>query len=122
MTAVVDPTEAGPVESALSERGWQLTHILNTHHHWDHTGGNLSLKSRHNAKVAQIHVFFVIFFMLNIAYALPPSAQVVGPAEDKDRIPGIDIALSDGATWQLGSHTVHVLHTPGHTRGMYLNK
>ena len=42
--AVVDPSEPGPVRAALAKTGWRLTHILNTHHHPDHTGGNLEIK------------------------------------------------------------------------------
>lgn len=37
-TAVVDTPEVAPIVAALERRGWRLTHILNTHHHWDHTG------------------------------------------------------------------------------------
>ena len=44
-TAVVDPAEAPPVQEALKARGWRLTHILNTHHHFDHIGGNDELKA-----------------------------------------------------------------------------
>jgi hydroxyacylglutathione hydrolase len=43
-TASIDAPEAGPIEAALSERGWSLSHILVTHHHADHTGANLALK------------------------------------------------------------------------------
>jgi len=42
--AVVDPSEPGPVRAALAKKGWTLTHILNTHHHLDHCGGNLALR------------------------------------------------------------------------------
>ena len=48
---MVDPSEAGPVNRVLEERGLTLTHILCTHHHADHTGGNLALKEQHNAQV-----------------------------------------------------------------------
>mgnify|MGYP001501578622 CR=1 FL=1 len=41
-TATVDTPEVGPIEAALEEKGWQLTHILNTHHHFDHAGGTRS--------------------------------------------------------------------------------
>ncbi|GBG90658.1 hypothetical protein CBR_g51006 [Chara braunii] len=93
VTGIVDPSEARPVIKALEKRGLALTHILNTHHHHDHTGGNLELKRRYGG------------------------AQVVGPAADKARIPGIDVALQEGDTWHFGSHLMHVLDTPGHTRG-----
>lgn len=41
----------------------------------------------------------------------------MGPKADEDRIPGIDVALADGETWEFGSLTMHVFDTPGHTRG-----
>jgi len=41
----------------------------------------------------------------------------VGPKADEDRIPGIDVALADGETWDFGGLTMHVFDTPGHTRG-----
>lgn len=48
---VVDPSEAVPVIEALTRKNRNLTYILNTHHHYDHTGGNLELKARYGAKV-----------------------------------------------------------------------
>ena len=42
--AAVDPSLAAPVLAALDRLGWTLTHIFNTHHHHDHTGGNIELK------------------------------------------------------------------------------
>ena len=43
--------------------------------------------------------------------------QVIGPLADKDRIPGIDVALSDKEKWMFGDQEMVVLQTPGHTRG-----
>jgi hydroxyacylglutathione hydrolase len=91
-TAAVDPSLAGPVMAALAETGWRLTHILNTHHHIDHTGGNLELKAA-------------------------TRCVIVGPSADRDRIPGIDIAVGDGDTWRLGNCEARVFDVPGHTRG-----
>lgn len=91
-TAVVDPAEEGPVVAALKDKGWTLSHILNTHHHWDHTGGNEILKD-----------------MFNVC--------IVGPKADEDRIPGIDVALGDGDEYMLGNVRIVCYDTPGHTRG-----
>ncbi|HDO51328.1 MAG TPA: MBL fold metallo-hydrolase, partial [Rhizobiales bacterium] len=44
LTASIDAPEASAVKQALGEKGWTLTHILTTHYHADHTGGNLELK------------------------------------------------------------------------------
>ncbi len=41
---VVDPAVAGPVLAEADKRGWKITHILNTHHHGDHVGGNREIK------------------------------------------------------------------------------
>lgn len=43
--------------------------------------------------------------------------QVIGSEIDKERIPGIDIYLSDGDNWMFAGHEVHILATPGHTEG-----
>ncbi|KAG6546225.1 hypothetical protein Mapa_012263 [Marchantia paleacea] len=91
VTGIVDPGEVGPVIRALEATGYSLDFIFNTHHHADHTGGNLGLKKKYNAKV-------------------------VGPKVDKDRIPGIDIPLSD-ETWKFGNHEYRAIFTPGHTVG-----
>ncbi len=94
-TAVVDPAEVGPVEQALDARGWALHAILNTHHHGDHVGANLALKARHGL-------------------------TIYGPAADRARIPGIDVALGDGDEVDLGGLRARVMDVPGHTRGHIL--
>ncbi len=92
VTAIVDPSEPGPVLAALKARNLKLTHILNTHHHFDHIGGNEVLKAEFGA-------------------------TVIGPKADEERIPLLDIALADGETLQLGTETGMVLDVPGHTKG-----
>ena len=42
---VVDPSEALPVIAFLKKQNLKLNYILNTHHHYDHIGGNTELKS-----------------------------------------------------------------------------
>ena len=93
-TAAVDTPEAAAIERALEETGWgPLTHILCTHHHADHTGGNVELKRRYSGCV------------------------VVGPRADAARIPALDVAVAEGEPLAVGEARVEVLDTPGHTRG-----
>ena len=70
----------------------QLNYILNTHHHYDHVGGNNKLKKKYNAKV-------------------------VGFSDDYKRIPEIDILLKDAEVWKEGNFEVKIIHIPGHTLG-----
>jgi hydroxyacylglutathione hydrolase len=90
--AVVDPSEASPIISFLKNKNLKLDYILNTHHHFDHVGGNNELKKLYNAKV-------------------------VGFLGDKHRIPGIDIALKDNEKWYFGNSLIKIFHIPGHTLG-----
>ena len=89
---VVDPSEASPIISFLNKKNLKLNYILNTHHHFDHIGGNTELQKKYNAKV-------------------------VGFVGDKHRIPGINITLKDNEIWQFGELKVKILHIPGHTLG-----
>ena len=91
-TAVIDPALAQPVLDVLDKKGWRLTYILNTHHHWDHVGGNLELKQKTGCKI-------------------------IAAQSDLERIPGIDIGVSKEDVISLGSHTARVVSTPGHTSG-----
>ena len=91
-TGVIDPSEAKPIISFLKKENKKLNYILNTHHHFDHVGGNIELKKKFKAKV-------------------------LGFEGDKHRIPGIDITLKDKEEWNFGDSKVITLHIPGHTLG-----
>lgn len=91
-TASIDAPDADAVFAALKEKGWSLSHILTTHHHHDHTGGNLALKQA-------------------------TGCIIVGPRAEAAKIPGIDIELSEGDTYSFGSTSAQIFETPGHTLG-----
>jgi hydroxyacylglutathione hydrolase len=89
-TAVVDPGDAAPALAEAERRGWTITQVWNTHHHWDHTGGNLAIKDA-------------------------TGAQVSGPAAED--IKGRDVALAEGSEIRIGDHVGRVIEIPGHTSG-----
>ncbi len=91
LVGVVDPSEAEPVLSFLREKQWKLGRILNTHHHWDHVGGNEKLKSE-------------------------TGSEVIGYRGDQHRIPVLDRPIDEGRTTLL-NRPVEVLFIPGHTLG-----
>ncbi len=90
--AVVDPAQPDPVLQRLAQLGASLTAILNTHHHADHVGGNRRLLKQF------------------------PQAIVYGGAEDKGRIPGQRVFLTEGDTVTFAQRTAQVYFVPGHTR------
>jgi hydroxyacylglutathione hydrolase len=90
---VVDPSEAGPVADAIRKEGVQLLSIINTHHHWDHVGGNKDLLKEF------------------------PGIKVYGHKRDKDRTPGITNLVDEGDTLSIGQHQGRFLFIPCHTSG-----
>ncbi|WP_127115433.1 hydroxyacylglutathione hydrolase [Shimia sediminis] len=91
-TAVVDVPESGVISEALRTRGWTLSHVFLTHHHWDHVDGLAALLQAHPAKV-------------------------IGAAADAHRLPSLDLAVTEGDSFQLGGEAVQVLDVSGHTVG-----
>ena len=91
-TAVVDPGDFDTVQNFLDKNNLKLDYILNTHHHWDHTGGNLKLKEKW-------------------------ACSIYGFKEDAERLPGIDFELAEGESVSVGSFCFEVLYVPGHTLG-----
>lgn len=92
-TAVVDPSEAGPILHALEEHGLGLTAILNTHHHFDHVGGNVELLRRY------------------------PDLRVYGHKSDRGRIPLQTEFLDESDPVAIGRLKGRITHNPGHTTG-----
>ena len=89
---VIDPSESKPIIEIIEKDKLNLKYILNTHHHYDHVGGNNELKKRYNSKV-------------------------VGFKDDKDRIPEIDILVENNQIWKEENFKAKIYHIPGHTTG-----
>jgi hydroxyacylglutathione hydrolase len=90
-TAAIDTPDARDYQHELSKRGWKLTHIFNTHHHHDHTDGNIELKQN--------------------------GVIIVGPKDEKHKIPGIDHPVGHGDSIQFGNYHGKVIGVGGHTKG-----
>ena len=91
--AIVDPSIPEPVLTALQSLNVEPVAILNTHHHWDHTGGNPALLQ------------------------LWPELTVIGHHSDRGRIHGQNCFVTAGDQVRVGEISVAVLHNPGHTHG-----
>ena len=87
----VDPLDHEKCLGAAKAKGWQITQVLNTHEHHDHTGGN-------DAVIAA------------------SGAKLLAHANAKDAIPGMDRGLGAGDLIKIGSTVeLEALDTPGHT-------
>lgn len=91
-TALIDAPEAAPILERLMEKGWKLSHILITHHHFDHVDGLPQILAQHPAKV-------------------------YGNAADQARLPKLDVALQDGDSLSIGQETGTMMDVSGHTIG-----
>ena len=91
-TATIDTPDADRILAEADAAGWRITQIWNTHHHFDHAGGNAAVRAA-------------------------TGARIIAPGYDAHRIPDIDVPVSDGDTVALGRHEARVLFTPGHTLG-----
>ncbi|HTO84664.1 MAG TPA: hydroxyacylglutathione hydrolase [Methylomirabilota bacterium] len=89
-SAVVDPTDAGPIIGLARAQGWTIRHVIITHHH--NAVGAAAIK---RATRCTVH----------------------GPAAEADRIAAIDVAYQGGETFRLGNLRADVLAVPGHTVG-----
>lgn len=88
--AIVDPVEPNKVVNAVKAENVNLTTVLTTHHHWDHSGGNKEL------------------------FKLMPSLIVVG---GDDRVEALTRKVVNGDRLGVGSLNIECLFTPCHTKG-----
>jgi hydroxyacylglutathione hydrolase len=86
--AVVDSSyNAGEITRILKTANLKLKYVINTHSHSDHTAGNQELRSIFDAKI--------------VAHKLSKTSA--------------DIKVNDGDVVSIGSVSVKVIYTPGHT-------
>lgn len=91
--AIIDTPEVTPILTRVDQQECKPTHILNTHHHWDHAGGNAEILSKY------------------------PDLKVVAGNSDGSKIDGITGSVDDGDTISIGRLSASVVHIPAHTLG-----
>jgi hydroxyacylglutathione hydrolase len=92
-TAAIDAPDGEAVVAAAHEKGWTITELLITHHHFDHTQG-----------IPAVRAAF-------------PAVRVVGPAKEAAKIQGLDVTVGQGDFVKVGALEASVIETPGHTAG-----
>lgn len=106
---VIDPgDEVGRILADIERFKLKVTHILNTHAHFDHIGANAALVKATGAPLA-IHGLDV------------PLLKERGGAKyfgfEIPQSPDPDVLLEDGSKIPFGKYTLRTLFTPGHTPG-----
>ena len=91
-TLLVDAPETDPILLKLREKNWDLTHILITHHHWDHVDGLSKL----------------------LEYYSP---QVIGSSSDVNRLPPLHLSVAENDKIKIGNKVGKVFEVSGHTIG-----
>ncbi|HBO84190.1 MAG: MBL fold metallo-hydrolase [Deltaproteobacteria bacterium GWC2_42_11] len=106
----IDPGgDADVIYGAIKKVGLQIRYIINTHGHFDHTGGNELLKQKTGASIA-IHKDDVSLFDEAASHATFFGISSETP-------PKPDMFLNEGDIIRVGRLEIKVIHTPGHTKG-----
>jgi len=108
--ALIDPAfDTEQLLKKASDQGLQITHVINTHNHSDHTAGNAAVVAATGAKI-YIHRLDAAAFgkLFNRGFS-----RLMGGKGS----PPPDVLLEDKDTIKIGATTLAVIHTPGHTPG-----
>lgn len=115
---VVDPgADTERILAIVRAKGLTIRHVINTHGHFDHMGGNRRLLAETGATL-MIHAADEPHLTKAAS-----TATAYGIAAENSPPPGTHLA--DGQIIRFGSHEIRVIHTPGHTPGgccLYLAK
>jgi hydroxyacylglutathione hydrolase len=92
ISAIIDPSEAEPIIKKCEDLDIKPQYIINTHHHFDHTDGNLEISEKYDA-------------------------QIVCNEIDKHRIKGCKIFINDNSSFVLGNSVAKIIDVSAHTKG-----
>lgn len=94
-TILIDAAESSPIITKLEQLNLKPSHILITHHHFDHVGGNTVLKQKYKLKI-------------------------IAPEKEFSLVPEADIAASENDPIIINDLTFNIIDAPGHTLGHIL--
>ena len=87
----IDSPDARVIQAEAQKLGWTVHQVWNTHHHYDHAGGNEALSAA--------------------------GAKITAPESEADKIAAIDRTVKPGDRIELGALTAEVMDVGGHTSG-----
>lgn len=109
---VIDPgAEPSRIVGFLSKHEITPRLVVNTHGHFDHIGANAALKEHYGVEVV-IHGCDATMLTdpsENLSDWIPGGAPVLSPSPDR--------LVDTGDVVAVGTTQLHVIHTPGHSRG-----
>ena len=90
--ATIDTPEAARILAEADQVGWTISEIWNTHHHWDHAGGNDAIRAA-------------------------VGARIIAPEREIAQIGHVDHPVRHGDRVRLGALEAEVIDVGGHTLG-----
>ena len=94
-TLVIDAAETAPLLAKLEELNLSPAYLLTTHHHFDHVGGNETLKQKYHLKI-------------------------IAPEKEFAKVPSADIPAKDNEKLNIAGFEIIPISAPGHTLGHVL--
>ena len=108
--ALIDPAfETDRILAEADRLKYRVTHIINTHGHFDHVGAN--------KKMSEVTGAPILIHALDVPMLGQLSTSAAALGMNADDSPAPERTIDEGDEISFGNHTLKVLHTPGHTPG-----
>ena len=94
-TIIIDCAEANPIIQKLEVLKLTPSHILSTHHHFDHVEGNQALKEKY-------------------------AVTIIAPIDELNKVPFASVSATNNSIITINDIEIMPIHAPGHTLGHML--